>query len=105
MTDLIFSSSEVFVTNFKERRLLKRAKKAMVSELLLPEDSYEMTYEDECITNGGVNLITIPKEICTPIAGSVFAGVCFGLMTANIKVGVDVGLAAFIGSNYNSLKF
>ncbi len=55
-----------------------------------------MTYEDECITNVGVNLITIPNEICAPIAGSVFAGVCFGWMTANIKVGVDVGLAALL---------
>ena len=169
MTDLIFSSSEVFGKNFRERRLSKRAKKAMVNELVLPEDSYEMTYEDECITSGGVNLITIPKEICASIAGSVFAGgviagvlkhtklftilpcttialvavgaylgdkfmnamtsgkdvtisvswwnalkggiiglvagVCFGWMTANIKVGVDAGLAAFIGSNYNTLKF
>lgn len=53
MTDLIFSSSELFGTNFRERRLSKRAKKAMVHELVLPEDSYEMTYEDECETTGG----------------------------------------------------
>lgn len=52
MTDLIFSSSEVFGTNFRERRLSKRAKKAMVNELVLPEDLYEMTYEDECETTG-----------------------------------------------------
>lgn len=53
MTDLYFNSSEIFGTNFQERRLTKRAKKAMVNELVLPEDSYEMTYEDECETTGG----------------------------------------------------
>ena len=77
MESILTLNQSIFGTKSSERRISKRALKASVKELYVPQESEEITYDDGYDIDGGAVL-----QIAG-VAGAVVSAVCSVILYMN----------------------
>lgn len=95
MENILTLNQSIFGTKTKERRNSRRALKASVQELYVPQESEEITYDEGYDIDGG-GTISINLTISFTIGGFI-QGMCSGLITS-IITGLTGGLGAIVGA-------
>ena len=115
MENILTLNQSIFGTKTKERRISRRALKASVHDLYVPQESSEITYDDGYDIDGGfyisndVLIATVIAVGINPIGGMLWGMGIYKLgcliSAAGAKLGAKIGgvIGGFVGTAIGAL--